>query len=192
MKLEKLLVPAVLVVGGYLFYKKVAGDVSAAAGAPGQFISDVEKYFSNLVTNTVSGVAPTAAAIAAMPAGLTGANYSVGQGNIAGNTAFSNAFNTIVTGGVQTTAPTAIAIVLNPNMNTAQRQAVQNSLTSATLSGVPGSPTAIASKINWGQTQNIGGSTFPVAGGVITNYSGISPSTPTANLASLFATGRIS
>lgn len=120
-----------------------------------------------------------------------GAAYNpiLGQGNLSQNQSLSSLFNTYITGGVMTTAGTANAIVLNPNMDLTQRQAVQSAITGATINAGYG----VASRINWGSQPNpsLPGYTPPVGGGVITNYSGLAPGAPTANLASLFATGRI-
>lgn len=126
--------------------------------------------------------------------GLVGTGYravagspQLGQTSLSYNQGLSSTFNMFATGGLMTTGATANFIALNPNMNISQRQAVQSALTTAAIASGAG----VASRINWGQTQSYGGYNYPVGGGVITNYAGLSPSAPTVNLASLFATGRI-
>ena len=192
MKDKDLLILGVVAVGGYLVYKKIsatAADIGGAIGAPGQFVKDVEKWFTNETKyiDVNKGIMETTAGAVGTAYSVVGGVQPLGQQGLSQNQGLSNAFNTYVTGGVMTTAATPTAIVLNPSMTVTQRQAVQSSLTTASINAGMG----VASKVNWGQTQTIGGSTFPVAGGVITNYAGLSPTAPTANLASLFATGRI-
>ena len=187
MKDKDMLILGMLAVGGYLLYKKVSGtaaDIGGALGAPGQFVKDVEKWFSTETKyiDVGKGMMETTAGAVGTAYSVVGGIQPLGQQGLSQNQGLSNAFNTIVTGGVMTTAATPTAIVLNPNMNTSQRQAVQSSLTAASIASGMG----IASKIDWST-----GAKTPQAGGVITNYAGLSPTAPTVNLASLFATGRI-
>lgn len=204
MKLNSsVLLLAGLGIGAYLLLKPKTAAASMAAtdvsplGQLGNILPDLQAA-ANLATQGAQQIFnPSGLLQNAQQAYTAGVGKVFGALNptALGNTppattqAFSNAFNTFVGGGVQQVQPNAAGTAININPNIPQASAAYQTVNANLASAALNAGIGVGSLAPWAG----GGvaTSFSALASPSTSISGVKGTSPTVNIASLLATGRI-